>query len=214
MARTTIVGEKVGMTQLWDDQNNVVSVTVVRVQPARVVQVKTPDRDGYAAIQVTFGSVKPQRLSKPELGHFTAAGVEPGSELVEFRVDDAGAWSVGQEIAVDALAEGDFIDVTAVSRGKGFAGVVKRHNFAGMSASHGVHRTHRRPGSIGACSTPARVFKGLKMAGRMGGERVTTQNLRVVKADLERSLLLVRGAVPGPKGGTVIIKAAAKKGAK
>jgi large subunit ribosomal protein L3 len=214
MARTTIVGEKVGMTQLWDDQNNVVSVTVVKVQPARVVQVKTPDRDGYAAIQVTYGTVKPSRLSKPEAGHFAHAGVAPGSELLEFRVDDAGAWTIGQEIAADAFAVGDFVDVTAISRGKGFAGVIKRHNFSGMSASHGVHRTHRAPGSVGGCSTPARVFKGLKMAGRMGGEKVTTQNLRIVKADTEQEIVLVRGAIPGPMGGTVLIKAAAKKGAK
>jgi large subunit ribosomal protein L3 len=214
MARTTIVGQKVGMTQLWDDQNNVVPVTVVKVSPARVVQVKTPDRDGYSAIQVTYGSVKTSRLSKPELGHFAAAGVTPGTELLEFRVDDAGAWSIGQEISADVFSVGDFVDVTAVSRGKGFAGVIKRHNFHGMSASHGVHRTHRAPGSIGGCSTPARVFKGMKMAGRMGGEQVTTQNLRIVKADADQAVVLVRGAIPGAKGATVLIKAAAKKGAK
>lgn len=210
MATTAIVGEKVGMTQLWDDQNNVIPVTVVKVSPARVVQVKTPERDGYAAIQVTFGTVKASRVNKPESGHFSAAGVAPGKELLEFRVDDAGAWTVGQEIGVDALADGALIDVTAVSKGKGFAGTMKRHNFGGLPSSHGSHRTHRTPGSIGACATPGRVFKGLKMAGRMGGEQVTTQNLVVVKADAEREVLLVKGAVPGPKGGTVIIHTAAK----
>jgi large subunit ribosomal protein L3 len=210
MATTAIVGEKVGMTQLWDDQNNVIPVTVVKVSPARVVQVKTPERDGYAAIQITYGTVKAHRVNKPETGHFAAAGVAPGKELIEFRVDDAGAWTVGQEIGADALAEGTLVDVTAVSRGKGFAGVMKRHNFSGLPASHGSHRTHRTPGSIGACATPGRVFKGLKMAGRMGGEQVTTQNLVIVKSDAEQEVILVRGAVPGPKGGTVIIRSAAK----
>lgn len=210
MATTAIVGEKVGMTQLWDDQNNVIPVTVVKVSPARVVQVKTPERDGYAAIQITYGTVKAHRVNKPETGHFAAAGVAPGKELIEFRVDDAGAWTVGQEIGADALAEGTLVDVTAVSRGKGFAGVMKRHNFSGLPASHGSHRTHRTPGSIGACATPGRVFKGLKMAGRMGGDQVTTQNLVVVKSDAAQEVILVRGAVPGPKGGTVIIRSAAK----
>jgi large subunit ribosomal protein L3 len=210
MATTAIVGEKVGMTQLWDDQNNVIPVTVVKVSPARVVQVKTPERDGYAAIQITYGTVKAHRVNKPETGHFAAAGVAPGKELIEFRVDDAGAWTVGQEIGADALAEGTLVDVTAVSRGKGFAGVMKRHNFSGLPASHGSHRTHRTPGSIGACATPGRVFKGLKMAGRMGGDQVTTQNLVVVKSDASQEVILVRGAVPGPKGGTVIIRTAAK----
>jgi large subunit ribosomal protein L3 len=208
--RTAIVGQKIGMTQMWDEANNVVPVTMLKVAPARVVQVKTPERDGYAAIQVTFGAVKASRVNKPETGHFAKAGVEPGVELMEFRVDDAGAWSVGQQIGVDVLAAGELVDVTALTKGKGFAGVVKRHGFAGLPASHGSHRTHRTPGSIGACSTPARVFKGLKMAGRMGNEQVTTQNLKVVSADAEREILLVRGAVPGPKGGTVIIRAAAK----
>ena len=210
MATKAIVGEKVGMTQLWDDQNNVIPVTVVKVAPARVVQVKTPENDGYAAIQVTFGQVKASRVNKPDAGHFAKAGVAAGKELVEFRVDDAGAWSVGQEIGVDTLVAGELVDVTAISRGKGFAGTMKRHNFSGLPASHGSHRTHRTPGSIGACATPARVFRGQKMSGRMGGEQTTTQNLVVVKADAEREVLLVRGAVPGPKGGTVVIRTAAK----
>jgi large subunit ribosomal protein L3 len=210
MATKAIVGEKVGMTQLWDDQNNVVPVTVVKVSPARVVQVKTPERDGYAAIQVTYGQVKASRVNKPEAGHFAKAGVAPGKDLLEFRVDDAGAWSVGQEIGVDIWEAGEIVDVTAVSKGKGFTGTMKRHNFGGLPASHGSHRTHRTPGSIGACATPARVFKGLKMAGRDGGLTTTTQNLVVVKADPEREVLLVRGSVPGPKGAQVIIRPAAK----
>lgn len=217
MATKAIVGEKVGMTQLWDEQNNVIPVTVLKVSPARVVQVKSPESDGYAAIQVTFGAVKASRLNKPEAGHFAKAGVAPGKELLEFRVDDAGAWTVGQEYGVDLYESGDFVDVTAVSKGKGFTGVMKRHNFKGLGASHGSHRTHRTPGSIGACATPARVFRGQKMAGHVGNEKVTTQNLLVVRADAEQEILLVRGAVPGPKGGTVVIRSAAKvtkKGAK
>ncbi len=209
-----IVGEKIGMTQLWDAQNNVVPVTVVKVAPARVVQVKTPDRDGYSAVQVTYGQARLKSVNSPERGHFDAAGVEPGKALVEFRVEDSGAWSVGQVISVDIFESGDFVDVAGTSKGKGFAGVVKRHGFRGMGDSHGVHRTHRTPGSIGGCSTPARVFKGMKMAGRMGHERVTTQNLVVVQADAERGILLVRGAVPGPKGGMVVITSATKKAKK
>jgi large subunit ribosomal protein L3 len=212
MAKKAIVGEKVGMTQLWDDQNNVVPVTVVRVAPARVVQVKTPDRDGYAAIQVTYGAVKASRISKPEQGHFDAAGVVAGKGLREFRVDDAGAWTVGQEFAVDILEVGELVDVTAYSKGQGFTGTMKRHNFSSQRASHGAHRTHRTPGSIGACATPGRVWKGLKMAGRDGGLKTTTQNLVVVRADVENGLLLVKGAVPGPKGSSVLIRSASKGG--
>ena len=213
-ARKAIVGEKVGMTQLWDEKNQVIPVTVVRVTAARVVQVKTPATDGYAAVQVTYGSVKASRLNKPEKGHFDKAGVEPGKDLVELRVEDAGHWTVGQTIAADTFAVGDWVDVTGISKGKGTAGVMKRHNFSGLPASHGSHKTHRTPGSIGACSTPGRVFKGLKMAGRMGHEQVTTQNLQIVQADAERELILVKGAVPGPRGGVVIIRAASKKGGK
>jgi large subunit ribosomal protein L3 len=211
MATTkAIVGEKVGMTQVWDDQNRVVPVTVLRVTPCRVVQVKRPDTDGYSALQVTYGTKRVKSLTKPELGHFEKGGVEPGKRLVELRVDDTSGYEVGQELAVDMLAAGDLIDVTAVSKGKGFAGAMKRHNFKGMPASHGTHRTHRAPGSIGACATPARVFPGTRMAGRMGAEKVTTQNLEVVQADAERNLLLVRGAVPGPKGGLVLVRNAVK----
>ena len=212
MATKAIVGEKVGMTQVWDEQNRLVPVTVVKVSPARVVQVKTAARDGYSAVQVTYGTKRARSVNKPESGHFAKAGVEAGKKLVELRLDDSSAYVVGQEIKVDVLAAGDKIDVTAVSKGKGFAGGMKRHNFKGQGASHGTHKKHRAPGSIGACATPARVFKGTKMAGRMGGERTTTLNLEVVQADAERDLLLVKGAVPGPRGGLVLIRDAVKGG--
>ncbi|MBW3650085.1 MAG: 50S ribosomal protein L3 [Actinobacteria bacterium] len=212
MASKAIVGEKVGMTQVWDDQNRAIPVTVVRVTPARVVQVKTPERDGYSALQVTYGTQKSQRLTKPEAGHFSKAGVEAGKKLVELRVDDTDGYAVGQELGVGLLAAGERVDVTAVSKGKGFAGGMKRHNFKGQGASHGNHKKHRSPGSIGACATPARVFPGTRMAGHMGAERVTTLNLEVVQADAERDLLLVKGAVPGPRGGLVLIRNAVKGG--
>lgn len=214
MANKAIVGEKVGMTQVWDDDNRVVPVTVVKVAPCRVVQVKTPERDGYSALQVTFGTRNERSLSKPKAGHFQKAGVDPGVRLVELRLDDVSGYEVGQELKVDVLATGELVDVTAVSKGKGFAGPMKRHGFSGLGASHGSHRVHRAPGAIGACATPARVFKGTRMAGRMGGERVTTLNLVVVEADAERDLLLVRGSVPGPKGGLVLIRDAVKSAAK
>ena len=214
MATKAIVGEKVGMTQVWDENNRVVPVTMVKVAPCRIVQIKTPETDGYSALQVTFGHRDASKLSQPKAGHFAKAGVDPGARLVELRLDDVSAYEVGQEIKVDVLAQGDLIDVTAVSKGKGYAGVMKRHGFKGQRASHGAHRVHRMPGSIGACATPARVFKGTRMAGRTGGERVTTLNLTVVEADAERDLLLVRGAVPGPKGGIVLIRNAVKAGVK
>jgi large subunit ribosomal protein L3 len=210
MANKALVGEKVGMTQVWDDEHRVVPVTVVRVAPIRVVQIKTPERDGYSALQVTFGTADTRKLTKPKAGHFAKAGVGAGVKLVELRLDDVSEYEVGQEITVDLLSAGELIDVTAVSRGKGFAGTMKRHNFSGQKATHGTHRVHRKPGSVGACATPARVFKGTRMAGRMGGEKVTTLNLEVVQADPETNLLLVRGAVPGPKGGLVIVRDAVK----
>jgi large subunit ribosomal protein L3 len=212
MARKAIVGEKVGMTQVWDADNRAIPVTVVRVPPLRVVQVKTPERDGYSAVQVTYGTVKPSRLNKPEAGHFSRAGVEPGRRIVELRLDDTKGYSVGQEIAVDVLSAGDKVDVTAVSKGKGFAGTMKRHNFQGQGASHGNHKHHRAPGSVGACATPSRVFKGTRMSGRLGGGQVTTLNLEVIEADPERQLVLVKGAVPGPRGGLVLIRDAVKGG--
>ncbi len=213
MASKAIVGEKVGMTQVWDDADRVVPVTVIRVTPLRVVQVKTPERDGYHAIQVTYGEKLAKKLNQPEAGHFAKQGVAPGVKLVELRFDDISSFEVGQEIGVDAFAPGDRIDVSAISKGKGFAGVMKRHNFSGQKASHGTHRVHRAPGSIGACATPARVFKGKRMAGRMGAEKVTTLNLTVVQANLEDGLLLVKGAVPGPKGGLVVVRNAVKMSA-
>ncbi|HEY2301922.1 MAG TPA: 50S ribosomal protein L3 [Acidimicrobiales bacterium] len=208
-----MVGEKVGMTQIWDDENRAIAVTVVRVLPARVVQLRTPDRDGYSAVQVTYGTRKSRTLTKPEAGHFAKADVDPGKRLVELRVDDSSAYAVGQEITVGILNAGDRVDVTAVSKGKGFAGGMKRHNFKGQGGSHGNHKHHRAPGSIGACATPARVFKGTRMAGQLGSQRVTTLNLEVIQADSERDLLLVRGAVPGPRGGVVLIRDAVKGGA-
>jgi len=212
MASKAIVGEKIGMTQVWDDQNRVVPVTVLKVSPVRVVQVKRPDTDGYSAVQVTYGTKKDSRLTKPEKGHFTKAGVDAGTRLVELRVEDTSGFEVGQTIGVELLEAGDKIDVTAISKGKGFAGPMKRHNFRGLGSSHGAHRVHRAPGSIGACATPARVFKGTRMAGRMGAARVTTLNLEVVSADAERELLLVKGAVPGPRGGLVLVRDAVKGG--
>jgi large subunit ribosomal protein L3 len=210
MATKAIVGEKVGMTQIWDDQNRAIPVTMVKVPSVRVVQVKTPERDGYAALQVTFGAVKPSRLNRPQNGHFAAAGVEAGRRLVELRLDDIDGYGVGQELKVDQLAAGEKVDVTAVSKGKGFSGPMKRHNFKGQGASHGNHKKHRSPGAVGACATPARVFKGTRMAGQLGNRRVTTLNLEVVEADPERELLLVKGAVPGPRGGLVLIRDAVK----
>ncbi len=210
MAAKAIVGEKIGMTQVWDDQNRVVPVTVVKVSAARVVSVKTPDKDGYSALQVTYGMAKPSRLSQPEAGHFAAAGVEPGKRLVELRLADVSEYAVGQELDASLFEAGQKVDVSAVSKGRGFAGGMKRHNFKGQGASHGNHKKHRAPGSVGACATPARVFKGTRMAGQLGAQRVTTLNLSVVQADPERQLLLLRGAVPGPNGGVVVIRDAAK----
>jgi large subunit ribosomal protein L3 len=210
MATTAIVGEKLGMTQIWDAENRIIPVTVLRVEPARIVQVKTSERDGYTALQVTYGHKDAKKLTKPQAGHFAKANVAPGKRLVELRLDSVDGFEVGQEIAVDVLAAGQKVDVTAVSRGKGFAGTMKRHNFKGQGASHGNHKHHRAPGAIGSCSFPGRVFKGLKMSGHMGHEQVTTLNLEVVQADLERNLLLVRGSVPGPNGGVVVVRNAVK----
>ncbi len=210
MATKAIVGEKVGMTQVWGEDNRVIPVTVLKVAPARVVQIKTTERDGYTALQVTYGHKDPRKLTKPEAGHFAKAGVEAGTNLVELRLESVDGFEVGQEIKVDVLSAGDMVDVTAISRGKGWAGAMKRHNFKGQGASHGNHKMHRSPGSVGSCSFPGRVFPGLKMAGRMGNEQVTTLNLEVVSADAERDLLLVKGSVPGARGGVVIVRNAVK----
>ena len=206
MATKAIVGEKVGMTQVWDDQNRAIPVTVLKVAPVRVVQVKTPEREGYSALQVTWGVRKAAGLTKPALGHYEHAGVEPGRRLVELRLDDATGYEVGQELTADLLAPGERVDAIAVSKGKGFAGGMKRHNFKGQGAAHGNHKKHRAPGSVGACATPARVFKGTRMAGRLGGTRVTTMNLEIVQADPEKELVLVKGAIPGPRGGMVVLR--------
>jgi large subunit ribosomal protein L3 len=216
MAQTVILGEKVGMTQKWVD-DKVVPVTVLRVEPMRVVQIKTTERDGYTALQVTQGRRDAKKLTKPVAGHYAKAGVQPGVRLVELRVDDVDGFEVGQEITVESLPAGSRVDVTGISRGKGFAGTMKRHNFSGQGASHGNHKHHRAPGAIGSCSFPGRVFKGLKMSGQMGNEQVTTLNLEVVESDAERNVLLVRGSVPGPNGGVIsvrnAVKSASSKGA-
>jgi large subunit ribosomal protein L3 len=214
MATKAIVGEKVGMTQVFDEEHRAIPVTVVKVAPNRVVQLKTPEREGYSALQVTYGVRQISKLSKPEAGHFAHGSVEPGRRLVELRVDDTSDYTVGQEIDAGILEVGDKVDVTAISKGKGFAGAMQRHNFKGQGASHGNHKHHRAPGSIGACATPARVFKGTKMAGHMGAAKVTTLNLEVVVADAEREIILVKGAVPGPRGGLVLIRGAIKGGVK
>lgn len=206
-----IVGKKVGMTHIWDEDNRATPITVLSVSPCRVVQIKDTERYGYSALQVTRGRKDPEKCTKPELGQFQKAGVEAGEGLVELRLGDVSEYTIGQEIGVDILVAGDMVDVTAVSKGKGFAGVMKRHGFKGQGASHGAHKVHRKPGSVGQCATPSRVFQGKRMPGRMGAEKVTTLNLRVVEADTERELLLVKGAVPGPKGGTVLVRNAVKK---
>jgi len=210
MTIDAVVGEKIGMTQIFDDANRAVPVTVVKVAPFRVVQVKTPVGEGYSALQVTYGFRRTGALTKPEAGHFQKAGVDAGRRLVELRVDDTEGYAVGQEIDVTVLSVGERVDVTAISKGKGFAGGMKRHNFRGQGAAHGNHKKHRAPGSVGACATPARVFKGTRMAGHMGAERVTTLNLEVIEADPEREIVLVKGAVPGPRGGLVVIRKAVK----
>jgi large subunit ribosomal protein L3 len=214
MATKAIVGEKIGMTQIFDDDNRVVPVTVLKVQPARVVQVKTPEKEGYSALQVTYGFRRASTLTKGESGHFAKAAVDPGRNLVELRIDDTSGYAVGQEIDASILSAGDKVDVTAISKGKGFAGGMERHNFKGQGGGHGNHKHHRAPGSIGACATPARVFKGTRMAGHLGHEKVTTLNLVVVEADPEREIILVKGAVPGPRGGLVLIRNAVKGGVK
>jgi large subunit ribosomal protein L3 len=211
MSAKGILGRKLGMTQIWDDQNRVVPVTVIEAGPCRVVQLKTPERDGYAAVQLAFGDTKQQRLSKPELGHLKKADAPPSRHLAELRVDDLAGFEVGQVIGADVFAKGELVDVTGISKGKGFSGVMQRHNFKGQGASHGNHKKHRSPGSIGACATPARVFKGMKMAGQYGNGRITTQNLQVVEGDVEKGIILIRGAIPGPNGGLVFVRNAAKR---
>lgn len=205
-----ILGEKLGMTQVWDENNHIVPVTVVKASSCVVTQVRTPETDGYSAVQIGFGQIDPRKVSQPMIGHFTKAGVTPRRHLVELRFDDTTGYEAGQELGPDSFAAGADIDVTGVTKGKGFAGTMKRHGFSGVSASHGQHKNHRKPGSIGACATPGRVFKGLRMAGRMGGVSKTIQNLSVHSVDTDKGLILVKGAIPGPKGAVVLIRDAAK----
>ena len=206
-----LLGEKLGMTQLFDDESRAIPVTVVKLGPCRVVQVKSTATDGYEAVQISYRELDARHVNKPMAGHFAKANVPPSRHLVEIRVPDASEYSVGQEINVaDVLEEGQRADVAGISKGKGFSGVMKRHNFSGQSASHGVHRVHRAPGSIGACATPSRVFKGMPMAGRMGSERSTVLNLDIVKVDAERGLAMLGGSVPGPKGSVVLVRRAVK----
>jgi large subunit ribosomal protein L3 len=204
-----ILGAKLGMTQVWDN-GKVVPVTVVQAGPCVVTQVRTPEKDGYSAVQLAYGAIDPRKVNKPESGHFAKADVAPRRFLVELRTTDASEYEIGSEVTVDAFPAGQFIDVTGVTKGKGYAGVMKRHGFSGLGAAHGVERKHRSPGSIGGCASPGRVFKGVRMAGRMGGVRYTVQNLRIQAIDTEQNLILVRGAIPGPKGVTVLLRTAAK----
>jgi large subunit ribosomal protein L3 len=214
VASKAIVGEKVGMTQVWDDQHRAIPVTVLKVAPVRVVQVKTPESDGYSALQVTWGFRRASTLTKPEAGHYAKSNVAPGRKLVELRLDDVASYTVGQELTADLWEAGERVDAISVSKGKGFAGGMKRHNFKGQGASHGNHRSHRVPGSIGACATPSRVFKGTRMAGQMGGKQVTAMNLQIVAADPERQLVLVKGAVPGGRGSVVVLRDSVKSPSK
>ncbi len=209
-AVTALLGTKLGMTQVWDEQGRVVPVTVVQVDTNVITQVRNVKTDGYEAIQLAFGAIDPRKVTNPLKGHFEAAGVTPRRHVAEVRTSNASEFTLGQEIAADAFEAGQLVDVTGTTKGKGFAGVMKRHGFKGVSASHGSHRNHRKPGSIGGASTPSRVFKGIRMAGRMGNDRLTVQNLRVQGVDLEKGLLLIKGAVPGNKGGVVLIRSAVK----
>jgi len=205
-----VLGEKLGMTQVWDENNRIVPVTVVKAGPCVVTQVRTPDTDGYNAVQLGFGAIDPRKVNRPDAGHYAKADVTPRRHLVELRTDDASEYTVGQELGPDVFVAGQLVDVTGTTKGKGFAGVMKRHGFTGVSASHGQKRNHRKPGSIGAGSTPSRVFKGMKMAGHMGHVRKTVQNLTVHAVDTEQGVLLIKGAVPGPVGSLVLVRTAAK----
>ncbi len=205
-----LLGKKLGMTQVWDENNRLVPVTVIQAGPNVVTQVRAADSDGYAAVQLGFGAIDPRKVTKPLTGHFEKAGVTPRRHLVEIRTADAGEYALGQELGADTFEVGQSVDATATTKGKGFAGVMKRHGFHGVSSSHGSHKNHRKPGSIGGCATPGRVFKGMRMAGRMGGVRQTTQNLTIHAVDAEKGLLLLKGAVPGPRGAVVLVRSAAK----
>ena len=206
-----VLGKKLGMTQVFDANNKMVPVTVVEAGPCVVTQIRTPEKDGYSAVQIAFGAIDPKKITKPLAGHFAKAGVTPRRSVAELRTLDTTNYTVGQELGASVFAAGELVDATGTSTGKGTAGVMKRHGFGGLGSSHGVDRKHRMPGSIGACSTPGRVFKGMRMMGRMGAEKVTTQNLLVQSVDAENNLLLIKGSVPGPDGALVFIRSAAKK---
>ena len=205
-----LLGRKIGMTQVWDADNKIIPVTVIAADTNVVTQIRTRETDGYSAVQLGFGEIDGRKVNKPVSGHFDKAGVTPRRHIVEIRTELVADYTLGQEISPEIFAAGDIIDVTATSKGKGFAGVMKRHGFHGVGASHGAHRNHRKPGSIGACATPGRVFKGLRMAGHMGAEQVTTQNLTVHAVDVAKGVILVKGAVPGPKGALVVLRSAVK----
>jgi large subunit ribosomal protein L3 len=205
-----LLGTKLGMTQVWDENNRVVPVTVVQADSNVVTQLLNADRDGYTAVQIGYGQIDPRKVNKPLAGHFEKAGVTPRRHLVELRTADAESYELGQELSVEVFEAGQKVDVVGTTKGKGFAGVMKRHGFSGVGASHGAHKNHRKPGSIGGASTPSRVFKGLRMAGRMGNVRHTTQNLTVHAVDAEKSLLLIKGAVPGARGSVVLVRTAVK----
>jgi large subunit ribosomal protein L3 len=205
-----VLGTKLGMTQVWDEGGKLVPVTVIEAGPCVVTQIRTGETDGYDAVQLAFGAIDPRKVNQPMTGHFEKAGVTPRRHLVEIRTSDAGEYSLGQQVTVELFEAGEDVDVVGTTKGKGFAGVMKRHGFHGVSSSHGSHRNHRKPGSIGGCATPGRVFRGMRMAGRMGGVRQTTQNLTLHAIDTERGLLLIKGAVPGPKGGTVLVRGSVK----
>src|SRR3954447_19879863 len=210
--RKGVLGEKLGMTQVFDDEGRIVPVTVVQAGPCVVTRVRTPDADGYSAVQLGFGQIDPRKVNKPTSGHFEKAGVTPRRHVVELRTDDATEYELGQEITVEVFEAGQRVDVTGRSKGKGTAGVMKRHGFKGLGASHGTQRKHRSPGSIGGCATPGRVFKGLRMAGRMGAVTTTTLSLKVHKVDTDKGLVLIKGAVPGPRGGLLLVRSAVKGG--
>ncbi|OPX07154.1 MULTISPECIES: 50S ribosomal protein L3 [Mycobacteriaceae] len=216
MARKGILGTKLGMTQVFDENNKVVPVTVVKAGPNVVTRIRTTERDGYSAVQLAYGEISPRKVNKPVTGQYAAAGINPRRHLAELRFDEATTadFEVGQELTAEIFADGSYVDVTGTSKGKGFAGTMKRHGFKGQGASHGAQAVHRRPGSIGGCATPGRVFKGTRMSGRMGSDRITTQNLKVHKVDAENGVLLIKGAIPGRNGGLVVVRTAIKRGEK
>ena len=207
-----LLGKKLGMTQIFDENNHVVPVTVVEAGPCVITQIRTQETDGYTAIQIAYGDIDPRKVKKPQAGHFNKAGVTPRRHVAEIRMDDVSGYELGQEITANIFDGITFVDVTGITKGKGFAGGMKRHGFAGQGAGHGNQASRRRVGGIGACATPGRVFKGKRMAGRMGQDRVTTQNLKIQKIDADANLILIKGAIPGNRGGIVTVKTAVKGG--